>query len=291
MDIICSYGGVLILIKITADSTCDLPSEILNALNITVIPLHIIVDNENFRDGINITHEDIFKYVGEQNKKCTTASINIYEYEEFFAQFTKDYEAVIHITIGADFSACHHNAKLAAQNFDNVYIIDSQNLSTGSGHLVYDAALLARDGYAAEDIVQKIESLVPKLNTSFVMDGLDYLKKGGRCTNIEMFAAALLKIKPCIEVKNGNMVVGKKYRGTLIKCLEKYIKERLQNNDRVDYSRLFITHSMCPPEILETVKTWVAQYATFEEVIETIAGTTLSVHSGPNTLGLLYKQK
>ena len=123
------------------------------------------------------------------------------------------------------------------------------------------------------------------------MDGLDYLKKGGRCTNIEMFAAALLKIKPCIEVKNGNMVVGKKYRGTLIKCLEKYIKERLQNNDRIDYSRLFITHSMCPPEILETVKTWVAQYAPFEEVIETIAGTTLSVHSGPNTLGLLYKQK
>ncbi len=279
------------MIKITADSTCDLPSYILDALDITVIPLHIIVNKDAFRDGINITHEDIFKYIGDENKKCTTASINVYEYEEFFGKFVKDYDAVIHINVGSDLSACYHNAKSAAQNFDNVYIIDSQNLSTGSGHLVYDAALLAKDGYSAEEIVQKIEALVSKLDTSFVMDRLEYLKKAGRCSNIELFAATILNIRPSIEIKNGKMVVSKKYRGSLIKCLEKYIKDRLLNNDGIDYSRLFITHTMCPPEIIEKVKAWVAQYAQFDEVIETIAGTTLSVHAGPNTLGLLYKQK
>lgn len=279
----------MILIKITADSTCDLPSAILEALDITVNPLHILVEEESFQDGITITQQDIFKYVGEQSKKCTTSAINVYEYEEFFSLFSDRYEAVIHITVGSGFSSCYQNAVLASESFDNVYIIDSKNLSTGSGHLVYDAALLAKDGYAAEEIVQRIEALVPKLDTSFVLDRLDYLKKGGRCSNLEMFAAALLKIKPSIEVKDGRMVIGKKYRGTLLHCLEKYIKERLENNDLIDYSRLFITHSMCPPETIEKVKAWVAQYAPFEEVIEAYAGTALSVHSGPNALGLFFK--
>ncbi|WP_391375386.1 DegV family protein [Lysinibacillus sp. KU-BSD001] len=279
------------MIKITADSTCDLPPNILNALNITVTPLHVLVDHVNFRDGIDITQQDLFKYVEVENKKCTTAAINIYEYEEFFAPFAKAYEAVIHINVGARFSSCYANAKMAAQRFDNVYIIDSQNFSTGSGHLVYDAALLAKQGYPAEEIVEKIEAIVPKLDTSFVMNRLDYLKKGGRCTNIELFATTLLKIKPAIEVRNGEMIVGKKYRGPLLKCLENYIKDRLQNNRDIDYSRLFITHSMCPPEIVEQVKASVIQYVQFHEVIEAYAGTALSVHAGPHTLGLFYKRK
>ena len=285
------YGGVKRLIKITADSTCDLPAEILKALDISVNPLHILIDEKDFRDGIDITQQDIFKYVGEQNKKCTTSAINVYEYEEFFSLFSTAYDAVIHITVGSGFSSCFQNALLASKKFDNVHIIDSKNLSTGSGHLVYDAALLAGNGYNAEEIIRQIEALVPKLDTSFLMDRLDYLKKGGRCSNIEFFTAAFLKIKPSIEVKDGEMVIGKKYRGSLSRCLEKYIKDRLENNDSVDYSRLFITHAMCPPEIVEKVKAWVAEYAHFDEVIETYAGTALSVHSGPSTLGLFYKRK
>ncbi|MGM9948825.1 MAG: DegV family protein [Lysinibacillus sp.] len=281
----------MILIKITADSTCDLPSAILEALDITVNPLHILVEEEIFHDGITITQQDIFKYVGEQNRKCTTSAINVYEYEKFFSLFSDRYEAVIHITVGSGFSSCYQHAVLASKRFDNVHIIDSKNLSTGSGHLVYDAALLAKGGCAAGEIVQQVEALVPKLHTSFVLDRLDYLKKGGRCSNLEMFAATLLKIKPAIEVKDGRMVVGKKYRGTLLHCLEKYIKDLLENNDVIDYSRLFITHSMCPPEMIEKVKAWVARYASFEEVIEAYAGTALSVHSGPNALGLFFKLK
>lgn len=279
------------MIKITADSTCDLPAEILETLDISINPLHILIDEKDFRDGIEITQQDIFKYVGEQNKKCTTAAINVYEYEEFFSLFNTTYEAVIHITVGSGFSSCYQNAVLASKKFDNVHIIDSKNLSTGSGHLVYDAALLARSGYNAEEIISQIEALVPKLDTSFVLDRLDYLKKGGRCSNLEVFTAAFLKIKPSIEVKDGEMVIGKKYRGSLSRSLEKYIKDRLENNDSIDYSRLFITHAMCPPEIVAKVKAWVAQYAYFDEVIETYTGTALSVHSGPSTLGLFYKRK
>lgn len=281
----------MMVIKITADSTCDLPAAILEDLNIAVIPLHILIDEKSFRDGFDITQQDAFKYVGEENRRCTTAAINVFEYEEFFSAFTTDYEAVIHITVGSDFSSCCQNAILASEKFSNVYIIDSKNFSAGSGHLAYDAALMAKEGHGAEDIVQQLKAFVPKLDTSFVLDRLDYLKKGGRCSNIEVLTTALLKIKPSIEVKDGKMTIGRKYRGPLLRCIEKYVKERLENNDLIDYSRLFITHAMCPPEIVEKVKFWVAEYASFDEVIETHAGTTLSVHSGPHALGLFYKRK
>lgn len=278
-------------IKITADSTCDLPSAIMEKLNITVVPLHVLIDEKSYRDGSEITQQDIFKYVGEENRKCTTAAVNVYEFEEFFSLFSADYEAVIHITVGSDFSSCYQNAMLAAEKFSNVFIIDSKNFSAGSGHLAYDAALMARNGYTAEEIIQQLKALVPKLDTSFVLDRLDYLKKGGRCSNIELLAASLLKIRPSIEVKDGNMAIGKKYRGPLLQCLERYVKDRLQNNDLIDHSRLFIIHAMCPPETVEKVKTWVAEYAYFNEVIEVCAGTALSVHAGPHALGLFYKRK
>jgi len=279
------------MIKITADSTCDLSPEILEAFNMTLTPLHVLIDEEDFRDGVNIKPHDIFTYVGENGRTCTTAAINTYEYEEFFSQFASEYEAVIHINLGSDFSSCHQNAKIAAQSFQNVYVIDSQNLSTGSGHLVYEAALLAKQGLTAPEIVAEVEALIPKINASFVIDRMDYLKKGGRCSSMEAFGATLLKIKPSIEVTNGKMAVGKKYRGNFESCLEKYIKDRLQQDSNIDKSRIFITHSMCPPETIEKVRDWIAQYTEFEEVIETSAGCTISAHCGPNTLGILYKTK
>ena len=279
------------MIKITADSTCDLSPEILDRLDIALTPLHVLIDEENFRDGADITPQDIFRHVGEKNRTCTTAAINTYEYEAFFSQFANQYEAVIHINLGSGFSSCHQNAKIAAQSFGNVHVIDSQNLSTGSGHLVYEAALLARDGHAAPTIVEKVEALIPKINASFVIDRMDYLKKGGRCSSMEAFGATLLKIKPSIEVTHGKMTVGKKYRGNFESCLEKYIKDRLQHDDKIDKSRVFITHSMCAPEIVGKVRSWITQFTDFEEVIETSAGCTISAHCGPNTLGILYKAK
>jgi DegV family protein with EDD domain len=279
------------MIKITADSTCDLSAEILEDLNITPMPLLVLIGEEVFHDGVDITPADIFRYVEEKGKTCKTAAVNTYEYECFFEEFSSKYEAVVHICIGSGFSSCYQNAALAAENFKNVYVIDSQNLSSGSGHVVYEAARMARDGATAENICSGLDELIPRVDGSFVIDRLDYLYKGGRCSGLEMVGAKILQIKPCIEVIDGKMIVGKKYKGDFERCLKQYVKDRLYIKQDIDYSRVFITHPMCSAQTVEKVKEIIRQYAHFEEIVETPAGCTISSHCGPNTLGILFKRK
>ena len=279
------------MVKVTADSTCDLSPQIINDLDITLMPLHILVDGEEFSDGVDITPEDIFKYVDEQGKTCKTAAVNVYEYKSLFEEMLSKYEAVIHVSLGSEFSSCYQNACLAAQDLKNVYVIDSRNLSTGSGHLVYEAAITARNGLDPEEICKNLEELVPRIDASFVIDRLDYLHKGGRCSGLEAIGAKFLKIKPCIEVVEGKMIVGKKYRGSFERCLQNYIKDKLLDKEDIDYSRIFITHPMCSKQTIEKVKETISQYAQFDEIIETKAGCTISTHCGPNTLGILFKRK
>ena len=181
------------MIKITSDSTCDLSPELLSSLDITLLPLHIVVDNESYRDGVDITPLGVVNFVENEKKRCQTAAVNTFEYQEFFSQFAPHYEAVIHVNIGSQFSSCHQNAKLAAEEFDNVYVVDSQNLSTGQGHVVYEAALLAENGHSAPEIVEKLEDMIPRIDASFVIDKLDYLHKGGRCSGLEAFGARLCR--------------------------------------------------------------------------------------------------
>lgn len=277
------------MIKITADSTCDLNSDILEQLQISLAPLHVLVDEEDYLDGLAIQPTDIFEYVGNQGKTCSTASINVFEYEQFFKPFSEEYETVIHINLSHHLSSCHQNAKLAAQSFNNVYVIDSLNLSTGSGHLVYEAAMLAQQGLTASQIIARIESLKANVHASFVIDKMDYLKKGGRCTSLEAFGATLLKIKPSIEVVDGKMTVGKKYRGNFDSVLEKYVADQLVNHEKIDPSRIFITHSHCSSETVQKVRQQLESYNHFEQILETTAGCTISTHCGPNTLGILFK--
>lgn len=279
------------MIKITADSTCDLSPQILEEFDITLVPLHVLIDGKDHLDGVDIKPEDIFYHVGVEGKTCKTAAANVYEYENIFSEFSSQYDAVIHINISSDFSSCHQQAKIAAENFDNVYVVDSRNLSTGSGQVVYEAALMAREGVKAEEICRRLEELIPKVDASFVIDRMDYLYKGGRCSGLEAFGASLLRIKPSIEVVDGKMQVGKKYRGNLARCLENYVKDRLAGRDDIDYKRIFVTHTMQSPEMVEKVKETIKQYADFEEIIETKAGCTISSHCGPNTLGILYIHK
>ncbi len=279
------------VIKITADSTCDLSPEILNTMNITLVPLHVLVDDKAFQDGVDITPAQIFRYVGEEGKICKTAAVNVYEYESLFAELSSEYEAVIHISISSDFSSCYQNAVLAAQSFPNVYVVDSRNLSTGSGHIVYDAALMAKEGLQAKEILRRLEETIPKIDASFVIDRLDYLRRGGRCSGVEAFGATLLRIKPSIEVIDGKMKVGKKYRGSFDRCLEQYLKDKLSNRQDIDKSRIFITHPMCSEQTVAKVKEAIHRYADFEEIIETRAGCTISSHCGPDTLGILFKRK
>ncbi|RHW34703.1 DegV family protein [Lysinibacillus yapensis] len=278
------------MIKITADSTCDLPPELLEQLNITLMPLHVLIDDKDYRDGVDISPKDIFRYVGE-GKTCSTAAVNTFEYETFFAELSPKFEAIIHICLGSEFSSCYQNAKLAADSFDNIFIINSSNLSTGSGHMVYEAALLAKEGVKPVEICSHLNSIIPKVDASFVIDKMDYLRKGGRCSGVEAIGATLLKIKPSIEVIEGKLAVGKKYRGNFDRCLTNYVKDRLENNDKIDTRRLFITHSDCSAETVATIKEAVGRYIQFDEIIETTAGCTISSHCGPNTLGILYMRK
>jgi len=278
------------MIKITADSTCDLSNELLQQFNVTLIPLHVLIDEQDYLDGVNITPTDIFDYVGVHNRTCSTAAINVFEYEQFFAQYAGEFEAVLHINLGSSFSSCHQNASIAAQSFENVYVFDSQNLSTGSGLFVVEAARLAKQGLSVQEILAQLHLMTTKVNASFVIDKMDYLKKGGRCTSLEAFGATLLKIKPSIEVVEGKMAVGKKYRGNFDRCIEKYVKERL-SIEGINTSCIFITHSKCTPETVATVRTLIERHGQFDEIYETQAGCTISAHCGPNTLGILYKTK
>jgi DegV family protein with EDD domain len=277
------------MVKITADSTCDLSPEILERLNITLAPLYTLADDETFHDGVDITPADVFTFVAS-GRRVRTAAVNQFDYERLFERYAKEYEAIIHINIGASFSACYNNARLAAEGFDNVFVVDSQSLSSGSGHLVMDAAEMAQGGASAEEIVRALHETIPRVDASFVIESLDYLRRGGRCSGLEAVGARLLQIKPCIEVVRGEMKVGKKYRGSFDHCLEKYVRDRLAGRDDIDLSRVFITHPACTAETVQKVRALIQSIAPFREIIETPAGCTVACHCGPATLGILYKR-
>ena len=276
------------MIKITADSTCDLSSEILEKMNITLSPLVVMIGEKTYHDGVDIAPRDLFQFVERDKENCKTAAINAYEYDCFFEKISPQYEAVVHICIGSGFSSCYQNAVIAAEGFKNVFIIDSQNLSSGSGHLVFEAAKMASERKSLEAILRRLQEITPRVDASFIVDQLDSLYKGGRCSGLEMYGARVFQIKPCIEVINGKMIVGKKYNGSFKRCLEQYVKDKLKDKKDIDYSRVFITHPMCSAEIVDDVKATIAKLANFDEVVETPAGCTISSHCGPNTLGILF---
>ncbi len=276
------------MIKISADSTCDLSQQLIEKLDIAIIPLSIIVNEEIHKDGVDIVPADVFRFY-EEGKLCSTGAVNVFEYQKHFQKLSSEFRAVIHICLGSGFSSCYANAVLAAADFPNVYVIDSQNLSTGSGHLVCDAAALAAEGLEPEEIRRRLEAVVPKVNASFVIDQLEYLARGGRCSSLTAQGAKILKLKPCIEVRDGAMVVGRKFRGTFDKAITTYVHKRLQNGSPVDPGRIFITHAGCTSDTVEAVQSEVERMGMFKEILVTEAGCTISNHCGPNTLGILFK--
>ena len=224
--------------------------------------------------------------------QIATAAVSIADYLDFFGEELKDHDQIVHFTISSDMSACFQNACDAAQEFPGrVFVVDSRNLSTGIGHLVIDGALLAREGKSGEEIKAILDERREKLNVSFVIDTLDYLRKGGRCSTVAALGANLLKLKPCIEVHEGKMSVAKKYRGTLAKAIESYVTDRIKDHDDFDTKRVFITDSGVDMEIVETVEKLLREYGGFEEIHHTLAGSTISGHCGPGCLGILYYNK
>ena len=279
-------------IKISADSTCDLTAEQIAEYNVGIIPLYINKGEESLKDGIEITPADIFKYVDSGAGVCSTSAVNVADYLKFFEGYLKEYDAVIHINLSSKMSSCYQNACIAASELENVYVVDSQNLSTASGHLVIDAALMAKSGMAPADIADELNSLAGKLEASFVLDTLMYLYKGGRCSGIAALGANLMKLRPCIEVRDGTMGVGKKYRGNIDKVLVKYVEDRLKDRDDIDYRRIFITNSGGIDEsVFEAIRDTVKKYGKFEVIMESVAGCTISNHCGPKCFGILFYRK
>ncbi len=279
-------------IKITSDSTCDLSPAILAQHDITLMPLTVIKDGKEFKDNVTITPAEIFAHVAGGGALCSTTAVSIGEYQDFFAPLAAEYDGVVHINLSAEFSSTHQNACLAASEFDNVVAVDSRNLSTGQGLVVLKACQLAKTAQSLQQMKEELDAFTGKVEASFVVDKLEYLVKGGRCSSAAALGANLLNLKPCIDVKDGKMGVSKKYRGKYEKCLLSYVQERLEGREDLDTSMpIFITETKVSDECHQAVRAAVETYGSFDTVYETTAGCTISCHCGPGTLGILFVRK
>lgn len=279
------------MIKITTDSTCDLPPQLLEAHNISVIPLGIVKAGKLYQDGVNIHTADIAAHVDAGGEITTTSAVNLMDYETLFRQETRRYDAVIHINIGMAFSSCHQNAKLAAEEVPEVYVVDSGNLTVGHGLLVLAAAEAAEAGKSVGDILALLERMTSRVETSFVLDRLDYMKKGGRCSAVTALGANLLKLHPCVEVIGGKMSVTKKYRGAMEKVLGDYVRERLRDRTDIDTRRVFLVDTCRTPALVDAARAALKADGRFEEIVESQAGCTIFCHCGPDTLGIVFLRK
>ena len=278
-------------IKILSDSTCDLSKELLEQNDITLVPLTVIKNDEQFKDGESITPDVIFDHVANGGALCTTSANSVGEYQDWFEKYAPDYDGVIHINIGSGFSSCYQNACLAAEDYPNVRVIDSKNLSTGQGLIVLEAARLAKDATDLDALADALRDFTSRVESSFLLSRLDYMVKGGRCSSAAALGANLLNLKPCIEVKDGKMSVVKKYRGNFEKCLPMYIKDRLADRDDLSGDILFVTKTPVSDTAYAAVMDAVNKYSTFRTTYETNAGCTISCHCGPGTLGVLFVRK
>lgn len=278
-------------IKIISDSTCDLSPELIRQHDITITPLIVMKNGEEFHDGVTITPREIFAHVASGGDLCSTAARSVGFYEDIFRTYAKQYDGVLQITISSDFSSSFQNASLAASEFENVRVVDSRNLSTGQGLVVLKACELAKTVSSMDELKRELDAYTSRIEASFVVDKLDYLVKGGRCSSAAALGANLLNLKPCIEVRDGKMIVGKKYRGNFAKCLSNYVKDRLEGREDIEEGTVFITYTQVSQEAHDAVLEAVHTYGHFETIYETIAGCTISCHCGPGTLGILFVRK
>lgn len=273
-------------IKLSSESTCDLPKELLEKYDISTIPYSIILGDDIVEDNETVPAK-IYEFVETTKKLPKTSAINEESYKEYFESLLKDNDAVIHITLSSGLSSSNSHAVAAAESLKNVYVIDSKSLSTGIALLCIYARKLIDEGNSPETIVEKVTARVPHVQASFVVERLDYLYKGGRCSRLALFGANLLKIRPQIVVKDGVMSPDKKFRGKMEMVVSKYCEETLSEFNTPDKSIAFVTHTSATPEMvnnaIEAVKN-----AGFENVYDTVAGGTITSHCGEHVLGILY---
>ncbi len=278
-------------IKILSDSTCDLPQQLLEQYDITLTPLSVVKNDEVFKDGLTITPADIFAHVAAGGALCSTSAVSVGEYQDYFEQYARDYDGIIQITVGSGFSASYQNACLAAEDYDNIRVIDSQNITVGQGFITLKAAQLAQSCTDLDALAEALREYAGRVEASFVVDKLDYLAKGGRCSSATALGANLLNLKPCIEVRDNKMTVVKKYRGNLTKCLTSYVKDRLEGREDLETDSIFVVKTTLPEESYAAALEAVESCGKFQTRLETIAGCTISCHCGPGTMGIVYVRR
>jgi DegV family protein with EDD domain len=279
-------------IKIICDSTCDLTPELYKRFDIEVMPLEVTLGDRVCRDGVDVTTGEIYEFARKTGTLPKTSAISVGAYEDQFRRWTEAGYDVVHINISNKLSACYQNACIAAEGMAGVFPVDSLNLSSGSGQLAMAAAEMAAEGLAAADIAEKLKEMRTRLDVSFVLQTLEYLHKGGRCSGVAALGANLLKLRPEIVVSNeGTMTVGRKYRGNMEKTVMDYIRGRLEGNDNVVPGRIMVTHTDMPQEIVDKAVELVKSLHPFQEVLPTSAGSTIGSHCGPACIGVLFFRK
>lgn len=279
---------------ISADSTCDLGTELKNRLGIDYFPYHINLEGKDYLDNVDITPPQLFDAYRRRKALPKTSAISVGEYLEYFKKFTDEGAEVVHVNLGSALSASYQNACIAARELGGVYPVDSQNLSTGSGLLVMKAVSLAREGLSAETVAEAVREMTPRSHASFVINTLEFLRAGGRCSALAAIGANILGIKPSIMVNNrdgGKMTVGKKYRGKYDRVLLSYVEDTLNRLPDYDDENVFITHSGTSDEYISAVKQYLEKNTSFKNIYVTNASCTISCHCGPDTLGVLYMTK
>ena len=272
---------------ILSDSTCDLSAEIVKARDIKISPLTVVFGDEKHLDGVDVTPDDVYDYYKNTKSLAKTTATNMAEHEDFITENVPEGKEAVYFNISSEMSTTFNNARLAAEEMDNVYVIDSRNLSTGIGLLVLHACDLADEGKSAKEIYDEITELTAYVDASFVVETLEYLHKGGRCSSIAALGANLLKLRPMIQVKDGKMGVAKKYRGKMSEVFKQYVDEKLNDENKFIGKRIFVTHSGNCDEIAVELKDMVLKAYPDKEVLITRAGCTVSCHCGPGTLGVL----
>ena len=279
------------MLKICADSTCDLSPELIRQYGITIIPLHIVLDDKEYRDGIDITQEEIFEWADRNKTTPKTSAVAFTDAQAAIKPMIDEGDELILFSIASSFSTTVNVFRMVAEDLeatDRVHVVDSMNLSTGIGLLVIEAAEMAKEGFGADEILKEINRLIPKVRSSFVIDTLTYLARGGRCSSVAALTGGMLKIHPKIIVKDGKMEVSKKYRGQIRAVTMDYVKDMHYALLGARRQRVFVTHTSSNREIVEEVKSYLEGLGYFDEIYETRAGGVISSHCGPGTLGVLF---
>lgn len=276
-------------IQITADSTLDLTSELINRFNIKVIPLMVTLGENTFLDGVDIKPEDIYEYFDKTGELPKTGARSPEDYKQFFKTFTDNGYEVVHFSIGSLLSSGCSAAQVAASELPGVYVVDTKTLSSAVGLHAMAAADLVKEGkLSAKEIAEKISARSNNCQASFIIEKLKFLYKGGRCSRLAVLGANLLRIKPSIQVVNGKNEVGKKYMGGYLSCMEKYLDDTLQKYNTPDTTRVMITYSTATEEMITLARKKLEEYGKFKEIMVTQAGSVINSHCGKNTLGILY---